>query len=137
MIEGILTKTVILKASPTTVWEFLTQSDRLRQWFHESNRDLAQGEEYQLLDDNNKSPLCWGKVLEFRPPHRLVYSFTHNYLKGRETTVTWELRPVAGGTQLELTHAGLKESDAPLAMLLDHDKGWDEHFGRLRNRVQE
>jgi len=50
-----------------------------------------------------------GEILEFQPPHLLVYSWFANWHAepAYQTTVRWDLRAVAGGTRLRLDHSGL------------------------------
>ncbi len=140
MSNGTLTKTVILKASPATVWEYLTNKDKLAEWFHAADTHLTEGKDYALLgtqDDGSQSKLCWGSVLKATPPSELVYTFTCSPLNGLLTTVTWQLSEVAGGTCVTLIHEGIPEASggAALPMLMDFDKGWDEHFTRLRDKA--
>jgi len=136
MQKGTLVKTLFLKAPPEKVWAYLTESDKLAEWFHRSRDNLRQGEAYALLsDDNPENNICWGKILQATPHSKLVYSFTHDHLAGHETTVTWELAAQHGGTQLVMTHEGLQTSAAPLDMLSGHDKGWDDHFIKLREKA--
>lgn len=127
-------KTIFIKASPSRVWMYLTDKDKLGEWFHPANTQLKKGEPYALMKDGKK--LCWGTVIEAKKPHRLVYTFTHEWLKGVETTVEWSLSAVHGGTMLKLVHYGFE--DAPvdhLDKLCSHDKGWDDHFSRLREKA--
>lgn len=134
MQNGTLIKTLFLKASPEKVWAYLTESDKLAAWFHPTAQALAGGEDYALLNDAGEK-LCWGKVTEYSPYSKLVYSFTHNYMDLHETLVTWELEASNGGTQLVLTHTGLDGAPKPFEMLSDHDEGWDEHFAKLRKQL--
>lgn len=131
MSDAVMIKTIYLKASPEKVWRHLTEKELLARWFHETNKDLTAGAEFEWLSfdqDKDDRKLMWGEVLERDPPHKLVHTFTHQWLNGVVTTVTWELTKIEGGTQLRLTHAGLPG----LGELSDHDKGWDEHMVRLR-----
>lgn len=131
MSDAVMIKTIYLKASPEKVWRHLTEKELLARWFHETNKDLTKGAEFEWLSfdqDKDDRKLMWGKVLERDPPRKLVHTFTHQWLNGVVTTVTWELTKIEGGTQLRLTHAGLPG----LGELSDHDKGWDEHMVRLR-----
>ncbi len=140
MSTTVITKTVFFAAAPETVWAFLTEKDKLAQWFHPADKDLKQGEDYTLLDQHNgMTRICWGTVVEMNAPHRLVYTFTVNPLKGALTTVTWNLEPAAEGTRLTLTHEGVEAAagEAAMGMLCALDKGWDEHFGRLRGLVAD
>jgi len=133
MTDAVLTKTVYIKSKPATVWKYLTEGEKLARWFHEADCNLTNpGTDYVLLmESGNKG--CWGRVLEVEAPNRLVYTFTHDYLKGYETRVEWTLKELDGGTQLTLVHTGLDKSEGDaFAMLSDHDKGWDEHLQRLR-----
>ena len=131
-----LVKTIFLKAPPEHVWRFLTEADQLATWFHKGGADLVEGGDYQLLTNSygkDGDKLCWGKVIEMKKPHRLVHTFTHDHLAGLETTCTWTLERADGGTVLTLTHEGFdKVKENPFNMAADHDKGWDQHFVRLR-----
>lgn len=133
-----ITKTVFFTARQETVWAFLTEKDKLAEWFHPAEADLKQGEDYTLLDQHgDMTRICWGTVLEMDPPRRLVYSFTVKPLNGAMTTVTWTLEEAAGGTRLTLVHEGIElaAGEAAMGLLCALDKGWDEHFGRLRSQV--
>jgi len=133
-----MTKTVFIDAPADTVWAYLTDKDKLGQWFHPAREDLQLNEEYELYDQNDAERadrICWGNVLEMDRPHRLVYTFTVKPLNGALTTVTWTIEPASGGTRLTLVHEGVAEAagEAALGLLRALDKGWDEHFGRLRS----
>ena len=94
MADATITKTIILSASRETVWSFLTESDKMAQWFHRSDKDLSDGEDYALLertDDGVDARVCWGTVLQMDAPAKLVYTFTIGPLGGAMTTVTWTL----------------------------------------------
>ncbi|MEM7045758.1 MAG: SRPBCC domain-containing protein, partial [Pseudomonadota bacterium] len=73
-------------------------------------------------------------VQHWDPPAKLTYSFTVKPLNGAMTTVTWTLDEMADGTRLTLLHEGVGAAagDAALGLLSALDRGWDEHFGRLR-----
>ena len=136
----VLTKTVFLKAAPERVWDYLTRHDLLGEWFHPARADLTSGEPYELLspDENGAMKrICWGRVIRMDPPHTLVCTFTVNPLNGAETRLTWTLDKVSGGTRLTLVHDGIGEAagSAALGLLTALDVGWDEHFGRLRQKV--
>ncbi|MEM9570775.1 MAG: SRPBCC domain-containing protein [Pseudomonadota bacterium] len=131
MSEAVMVKTIYLKATPEKVWRHLTDKELLARWFHETDRDLADQVSFQYLSfhyDKEDRKLMWGEVLVFEQNKKLVHTFTHQWLNGVVTTVTWELLELEGGTQLTMTHDGMAAFD----QLSDHDKGWDEHLLRLR-----
>ncbi|MEO1323953.1 MAG: SRPBCC domain-containing protein [Pseudomonadota bacterium] len=131
MSEPVMIKTIYLKATPEKVWRHLTEKEFLARWFHETDRDLAEKAAFQYLSfhyDKEDRKLMWGEVLVYEPHKKLVHTFTHQWLEGVVTKVTWELLELEGGTQLTMTHNGMSAFD----QLSDHDKGWDEHMLRLR-----
>jgi len=130
-------KTVFFNASRETVWSFLTDKDKLGQWYHQAEDDLADGKDYSLFrvtDDGVKVPQIWGRVLQWDPPALLSQTFIVEPFNGAETVVTWVLEEAAGGTRLSMTHEGVAEAAGPatmrLLMALDH--GWDQHLDDLR-----
>jgi len=44
-----INKTVFFNASRETVWAYLTEKDKLAQWFPPAENDLLEGEEYKLI----------------------------------------------------------------------------------------
>jgi len=135
-----LTKTVYLDAPPQLVWRFLTEKSLLGLWYNPARSDLSEGEDYELYvgeeDDRN---IVWGRVLQANPPKELVCTFEVALFEGRETTLTWTLEPVAGGTRLHLRHEGIEAAsgDAAARLLSALDRGWDTHFEAMRRSVQE
>jgi len=130
----IIVKTLYIKANPETVWTYLTDKDKLGRWFHSAREDLRAGESYALMSDETPDKvLLGGRVLEFDPPRKLAYTFTHEWMQNVETVVTWTLTPAFGGTRLHLTHSGFAGCDDPFKLLQDHDAGWDEHLAKLRH----
>lgn len=132
-------KTLYLKAPREHVWRYLTEKDKLATWFHEAGEDLRDGGPFALVSNSpgrEGERLCWGDVIEFDPPAKLVHSFTHDHLKGAETRCEWRLESAEGGTILTLIHEGFEAyAGAPFPIAADHDAGWDEHFARLRRVV--
>lgn len=139
MSDTAIIKTLYLKAPIEKVWAFLTVPEKLARWFHETDRPLDEkGAAFQWYRHDSSAEdrkLMWGRVLECTPPTRLVHTFTHQWIEGLETTVSWELTPVDGGTRLLLTHTGLDKREDAIGALSDHDKGWDAHLTRLRDVI--
>jgi len=139
-----LTKTVFLAASRETVWSYLTEKDKLVQWFNPSDvpmeDNLTMGEEFAVFSDaNDGTKLCWGSVLEMDPPSRLSYSFTVGPLNGAMTNVAWTLEEAHGGTVLTLEHEGIANAagEAAFGLLSGIDAGWDRYLGALRGSFKD
>lgn len=134
-----INKSIFLAADRETVWQYLTDKDKLGEWFHPAADHLVEGEPYALLSDagDSESKMCWGDVLTANKPSSLIYTFTVKPLGGATTTVSWTLEDAAGGTRVTLVHEGIGEAagDAALGLLMALDKGWDEHFAKLRGFV--
>jgi len=140
MSDTTLIKTFIFTATRETIWSFLTEKDKLAQWFHPATSDLVEGEDYALVredDEGMQVKQCWGTVLHMDKPNKLVYSFIIAPFNGAATTVTWTLEEIQGGTKLTLQHEGIREAagDTAMGLLLALDKGWDQHAGTLRNLI--
>jgi len=134
-----ISKSIFLAASRDTVWEYLTDKDKLGQWFHPAADSLSEGKPFALLADpaDSDSKICWGDVLSAKKPSSLSYTFTIKPLGGAVTTVSWTLEEAAGGTKVTLTHEGIGEAagEAALGLLMALDEGWDKHFSKLRDLV--
>lgn len=130
-------KTLLLNASPETVWAFLTDKDKLGTWFFAGEADLQPNQDFKLVATSDAGIVerkCWGTVLEMKPCTLLRYSFTIDMLNGSLTTVTWTLEKVEGGTRLSLVHEGIAAAagEANMAVLFGLDSGWDRHLSKLR-----
>lgn len=138
MTDAIINKSVFFAAPRETVWAFLTEKDKLAQWFHPAESDLRENQDYALIhkeDDGSITKQCWGTVLEMDKPSRLVYTFTIKPLGGAMTTVTWTLEEAHGGTKLSLEHEGIGAAagEAAMGLLMALDAGWDKHIASLRS----
>lgn len=133
-------KTCFFSAPRETVWSFLTEKDKLAQWFHSSTADLTVGEDYALVRKNDKGEdekICWGKILEMDKPNTLVYTFTVGPLYSAITTVTWTLEEIPDGTKLTLKHEDISKAvgNAAIRLLMGLDKGWDKHLDQMREEI--
>ncbi len=140
MTDPIINKSIFFAAPRETVWAFLTEKDKLSQWFQPAQSDLKANEDYALINTNDAgevSKIIWGKVLEMDAPSRLVYTFTIKPMGGAMTTVTWQLEQVPGGTKLSLSHAGISAAagEAAMGLLMALDDGWDKHLASFRSVV--
>lgn len=139
MSTTIINKSIFIAASRETVWAYLTDKDKLGEWFHPAESNLVEGKPYALLEDasDSNSKACWGDVLSAKKPSFLSYTFTIKPLSGAMTTVNWTLEEAAGGTRITLSHEGISEAagDAALGLLMALDNGWDKHLSTLRGVI--
>ena len=131
MTPAVLEKTIYLRAAPETVWAFLSDPDKLEQWFHRPNAPLIAGQDYEMCSGSGIR--ISGRVVAAEPFSRLEYTFHVPPMGGIMSTVTWTLQPVAGGTRLDLVHDGLPQGAEAFGLTLALDQGWEEHFAKIRH----
>jgi uncharacterized protein YndB with AHSA1/START domain len=101
-----LDRTVVINATPETVFRFFTDSPRWAKWWGAgSTIDARPGGEIYIVHPGGTESR--GEVLEVEPPERLV--FTYGFVSGQpipagSSRVTIVLAPHRAGTKLELTH---------------------------------
>ncbi len=127
-----ITKSIFLKASPTHVWTFLTDPDKISTWFHKPDKPLNDGTSFEMIGAESGKAFMWGKVLRADPPKYLSYEFQMPQLNGHVTTVSLELDAVPGGTQLSLVHSNMPHTEETFGLLQALDAGWDGHLADLR-----
>ncbi|WP_171174538.1 SRPBCC domain-containing protein [Ruegeria sp. HKCCD8929] len=137
MTQTVLEKSIYLRAEPETVWAYLTEPDRLAEWFHKPERPLAAGQKLEMYGTTSGDLLIWGEVRAARPPEYLEYTFTVKPMGDAVSVVKWTLEPVAGGTKLSLLHEGLPQGAEAFGLVLALDKGWDGHLGEMREALNE
>ena len=127
-----LRKSIVLAAPRETVWDYLTQPDKLAIWFHPPKVPLSEGQPLEMFGADSGDLLMWGKVITARAPEYLEYTFTIKPMGDAVSTVKWHLESLEGGTRLSLEHSGLPEGAEGFGLLMALDKGWDEHLARMR-----
>lgn len=127
-------KAVYLPIGKEEVWAYLTQSKKLNEWFHPSQEDLQEGQDYLLTSQKDGDRMCWGKVEEMSPHDYMRWSFTVGPANGEMSMVEWRLDTAPGGTRLKLSHSGLSGSSEGFGLVLALDKGWHGFLSTLREK---
>lgn len=147
--DAIVTE-IEIAAPPTRIFEALTDSRQLAQWFAGDETcpakfwrmDARQGGSYSYATQASKVSVngvkqfeCYGEILEFDPPWRLVYTWIGNWHLNKETktVVSWELAPVEGGTHVKVTHSGLTSEEAARE---DYRGGWPGVMQNLKTYAE-
>ena len=137
MSDNTIRKSIFLDATPDQVWEWLTQPEKLGQWFHKPPAPLVEGQPMELCGAESGDPLIWGKVQVARPPEYLEYTFTIKPMGDASSLVKWTLDAVDGGTRLSLEHSGLPHGTEAFGLVLALDKGWDGHLTQMREAIHD
>lgn len=141
---------VHVAAPPERVFKALTDSSELALWFTNPScpvkvweMDARPGGRYRYQTKKGELVVnqvdefeCHGEILEFDAPRLLVYSWIANWHddKAQRTIVRWELTPKSGGTQVKVTHSGLR--NIPVARQ-DYSGGWIGVLAGLKAFVEK
>ena len=127
-----LDRTVVIRASPETVFRFFTDSARWAAWWGAgSTIDAQPGGKVYVRHPGAIEAL--GEVLEISPPERIV--FTYGFATGKPippgaSRVTIRLEPDDSGTRLHLHH-----EFAEAAPRDEHIQGWRFQLSLFSNVV--
>ena len=100
MTDRTLRKSIYLNTTKEQVWTYLTDPEKLGEWFHKPKTPLKEGEALAMYGAESGDRLIWGKVLVARPHDLLEYSFTIKPMGDTVSHVKWTLETVEGGTRL-------------------------------------
>jgi uncharacterized protein YndB with AHSA1/START domain len=123
---------VVYPHPPESVWTAITTSSGIERWLMPNDFKPAVGHRFQL---RSKPMPGWtgiidGEVLELDPPRRMMWGWKSDWMN---TTVTFTLDPVAGGTHLRLVHDGFRGMRGTILSWM-MGGGWK---GILRKRLRE
>lgn len=124
--SGAQTRAIVIEDTlphdPAVVWRVLTTPDLIARWLMKNDFAPKVGHRFsfegQPVGDWDGHVRC--EVLELDEPRRLVYSWAGGNL---DSTLTFTLTPVDGGTRLRMVHDGFRspQNDAGYAMM---SNGW-------------
>ena len=141
-------RTVDFKAPPEKLWRALTSVEELSAWFQvRIEGDIAAGRDIWMTSVHPQhAGQRWPvRIVELVPPRLFVWQWHPGeidpagaHLKEPQTTVTFTLEPIAGGTRLILSETGFDEiSLARRAKAhADNSQGWTEVLGWLQTYVE-
>lgn len=110
-------KEVVYKHPVADVWTAITDRRALAEWLMPNDFEPRLGHKFRFQTDPNKfcgevMNVC--EVLEFEPPHRMVWSWTEAPIGGAPAPgapslrVEWGLMPQGASTRLTLTQTGME-----------------------------
>jgi len=127
---------------PERVWRVLTDKAALQQWLMPNNFVAEVGHRFTFktkpMGDWDGTVFC--HVIACEPPHLLSYTWTGGSEKNEgygsilNSTVTWTLVSVTGGTRLRMEHAGFVSPDNDFAYNA-MNSGWSRIVERLETVV--
>jgi uncharacterized protein YndB with AHSA1/START domain len=124
-------------ASPELVWSFLTEPERVGQWFAEVVPIGAVGEPYRI--DFGEGSVVEGEILMLEPGRRFAHGWAWvDAEPGQPTRVEWRVEPLdGGGCRISLRHDGWAEAGASDALRDDHEAYWSGYLDDLRDLLED
>ncbi|MBF2008266.1 MAG: SRPBCC domain-containing protein [Chlorogloeopsis fritschii C42_A2020_084] len=130
-----LKKEIFYPYPPQRVWQVLTNSQVLAAWLMENDFEPRIGHRFRFmcppLPGLNGSIDC--EVIELDEPKRLSYTWQDSMMR-QPSIVTWTLKPVDGGTRVQLEHKELRHElvqtphAASVQESMRHDQVWQGQF---------
>jgi uncharacterized protein YndB with AHSA1/START domain len=125
-----LERTLMIDASPETVWEFFVDPEKAVRWMGTNARfDPQPGGEYRCEVIPEHTAI--GEFVELDPPHRLVFTWgwdrADSAVQPGKSTIEVELTPDGAATKLHFVHRDLPGA----AEVESHGHGWDHYLARL------
>lgn len=118
-------KTVIIAATPETVWQAITDPELVKTWHFVPLRKAELKEGGRIEYGTAETPAISGVVSEIVSGKKLVHSFRfHGHDEAGndgESRVAWNLQATEGGTKLNLTHDGFASENQTFANITG---GW-------------
>jgi uncharacterized protein YndB with AHSA1/START domain len=125
-------------ASPGLAWTYLTDPERVAEWFADVSGVGEVGETYRI--DFGDGSVVEGQIVEVVPGRR----FSHHWQwqdepAGPRTLVSWEVRANAGdpGSEIVLVHDGWTDADGGDALRDDHESYWSGYLDDLRDLLED
>lgn len=139
-----LVLTRVIKASQEKVYNAWLDPNLVAEWFKPNERwtnceadvNPTPGGNYIVTMTHQDGDVVTidGRIVEVVPPEKLVFTWRDNGNGefGSETLVTVDLKVVAGGTELTLTHSKISSSEA----LESFSGGWNGCLDTFTNLVE-
>lgn len=121
--------------APERLWPLIATSDGLASWLMPNDLEPTVGARFTMQADPGPGfdGIVRGEVLEADPPQRLSFTWVGGPV---DTRVSFTLVPVAGGTRLDLVHAGFSGVTGTLVRAV-LSIGWWSLLGRKLPPVVE
>jgi uncharacterized protein YndB with AHSA1/START domain len=133
----------IIKVKRDKVFAAWTEAQKLKQWFAPSemyvtqaNLDVKVGGRYTIhMEDAEKTraETLTGTYKKIIPDELLIFTFKGSWQgDAPESLVTMELKDIADGTELTLTHEGFTTAES----VKNHTEGWSGGLEKLAKLYQ-
>jgi len=128
---------VYIATTAEKAWEALTQGDVTRKyWGYNNVSDWKAGSKWNHQTPDGSQTLITGKILEIKPPRRLVLSWAapeDGSDPSKHSRVSFDLEPVEKMIRLTVTHDELVESSEMHRGIVE---GWPRVLSSLKSFLE-
>jgi uncharacterized protein YndB with AHSA1/START domain len=129
---------VYIATTPEKAWTALTQGEVTRQyWGHQNVSDWKPGSRWDhQRSDGSGQVLLTGKVLEFKPPRRLVLTWAapeDAANPSKHSRVTFVIEPIEKMIRLTVTHDELEEGSEMERSIAE---GWPRVLSSMKSFLE-
>lgn len=130
----------ILAHPPETVWLALTDGQLLSRWLMSNDFQPIIGHRFQLRTEPRQdwNGITSGEVLAFKPLEQLIYTWNisrQGETNTLESTVTWTLQTVEGGTLLRMEQSGFRTAEVRAHN--GASQAWPRFFDKLERLLNQ
>ena len=138
-VSGGIALEVTIAVPPERVFRAITSAEEIPNFLPEFKQvtfEARLGGAYEFRGDNEDGSTYTvrGQITEFNPPRRLAYTWRWQEWDFPETTISYTLEPVEGGTKVSFLHSGfpteLEESRG------EHESHWKDDLQLLKSSVE-
>jgi uncharacterized protein YndB with AHSA1/START domain len=124
-------------APPAVTWAYLTEPERVAEWFTDASEVGQVGDTYRL--DFGDGSVVEGRIEALTPGRRFAHGWSWlDQDPSAPTLVSWEVFPnPGGGSRVELVHEGWTEASADEALRDDHEAYWSGYLDDLRDVLED
>ncbi len=128
-----LTREIVIEARPETVFSYLTEESKMKEWYGEVVvADARPGGVFHVGTHDGLH--CRGEYVEVVPHEKVVFTWGGMHeLEPGATTVEIKLKPEGQGTRLTLRHYNITQKPAADGF----GQGWEEHALPLLKAASE
>jgi uncharacterized protein YndB with AHSA1/START domain len=141
--RGVILARVEIAAAPERVFCALTDPDEIPRWWGSAevyqtetwSADFRVGGAWRAdgRGADGRPFSVSGRFLEIDPPRKVVQTWKPDWDGGHETTLTYELVAIDGGTRLTVRHEGFVGRAESCEQ---HSQGWEMVMGWLANYLK-
>lgn len=130
--KDLITKEHVFKHSIDKIWNAISKAEEISTWFIPADFKAEVGYKYTFNSPDTENCSKITGIVKQANPYTLIYTWMIADTNV-ETTVTWKLEKIEGGTKLYLEHSGISNysGDTAVTMFNSFNGGWNNCITEL------